>query len=78
MVIFLTVFGGTWYYFGTEKRVVMAKKVVDYVTRKLAELDFYRRNSSILTIARTHRQGHAGKPAEAPKAHPRGPFASDR
>jgi hypothetical protein len=48
----------------------MVKKTVDYVTRKLAELDFYRRNSSIVTIARTHRQGHAGKPAEAPKPQP--------
>jgi hypothetical protein len=36
----------------------MVKKKLDYVTRKLAEMDFYRRTgTSILTIARPSRRG---------------------
>ena len=49
----------------------MVKKKLDYVTRKLAEMDFYRRFSSgLVTIARPYRQGHAEKPPETSRPQP--------
>ena len=50
----------------------MVKKKLDHVTRKLAEMDFYRcTGTSILTIVRPSRRGErAGTPPEASKPQP--------